>query len=333
MNMSIIINNFFSHLMNPRMVKRTSILYVVVLVSLLISTSCSIQDRESPGDYKLEVVATTTIVGDVVSQVGGDLISLTVLLPVGTDPHSFDPTPKDIARVAQADIIFVNGGGLEAFLDSLIESAGAVDKVLPVSEGVDFLKDGNEHDHGEDTSGGDNHKTIDPHTWTDPTNVMVWVHNIRDKLSEIDPSNAEIYDANASEYMAELNSLDVWIREQVAYIPEADKMFLADHNLFAYYAGAYGFEQVGALIPGYNTLAEPSAQELADIEDAVKASGVKVILVGNTANPSLAERVSEDTGTRLIFVYTGSLSEPDDVAGTYIAYMHYNTNVIVAALK
>jgi ABC-type Zn uptake system ZnuABC Zn-binding protein ZnuA len=208
-----------------------------------------------------------------------------------------------------------------------------LNKVLSVSEGVDFLKGSNQHNHGEDPSGGGDHETIDPHTWTDPNNVMVWVHNIRDKLSEMDPSNAEIYDANAGEYMAELNSLDIWIREQVAHIPEADKKFLADHGLFGYYAGAYGFEQVGALIPGYSTLAEPSARELADIEDAVKAFGVKVIFVGNTANPSLAERVSEDTGTRIIFVYTGSLSEPDDAAGTYIAYMRYNTNAIVAALK
>jgi ABC-type Zn uptake system ZnuABC Zn-binding protein ZnuA len=149
----------------------------------------------------------------------------------------------------------------------------------------------------------------------------------------MDPSNAAAYQGNAENYLVELQSLDTWIRDQIAEIPKSERKFLADHGLFEYYAVAYGFEQVGTLIPGYTTLAEPSAQELAGLEDAIKAHGVKVILVGNTANPSLAERVSGDTGTRLVYVYTGSLSEPDGGASTYLSYMRYNTNAIVSALK
>lgn len=295
--------------------------------------ACSVVTPDAPEGGALNVVATTTIVGDVVSQVGGELISLTVLLPVGTDPHSFDPTPRDVAKVAEADVVFVNGGGLEAFLDTLIESAGAEDNVLSVSEGIHFLDAAGEQDHSADASGDEDHYGVDPHTWTDPDNVMVWVGNIQAKLTEMDPPNADVYQANAAEFMAELQSLDLWIREQVALVPEPSRKFLADHSLFAYYAGAYGFEQVGALIPGYSTLAEPSAQELAQIEDDIRTFGVRAILVGYTANPSLAERVSQDTGTQLVFVYTGSLSDPDGNAGTYIAYMRYNTSVIVDALK
>jgi manganese/iron transport system substrate-binding protein len=306
---------------------------ILILVSILLLAACKPSAGQTSADPGLSVVATTTIVGDVVSRIGGDLISLTVLLPVGTDPHSFDPTPKDVAMVSEADVVFVNGGGLEAFLDNLIESAGVEDVVVPVSEGVEFLTTGGEHDHGEDDAPENEHRAFDPHTWTDPSNVIIWVGNIRDKLVEMDPSNAATYQGNSEGYLAELQSLDTWIRDQVAEIPESERKFLADHGLFEYYAFAYGFEQVGTLIPGYTTLAEPSAQELAGIEDAIKTHGVKVILVGNTANPSLAERVSGDTGTRIVQVYTGSLSEPDGEAGTYLSYMRYNTRAIISALK
>lgn len=306
---------------------------IFILIGISLLGACSPEDAKSPESGALDVVSTTTIVGDVVSQVGGDLISLTVLIPPGTDPHSFDPTPRDVATVSKAHVVFVNGGGLEAFLDGLIESAGAEDVVVPVSKGVEFLRSSEENHHPEDESDIAENRAFDPHTWTDPNNVMVWVENIRDKLIEVDPTNAAVYQANANGYLEELRSLDAWIRDQVAKIPESDRKFLVDHGLFGYYAKAYDFEQVGTLLPGYTTLAEPSAQELAGIEDAIITYGVKVILVGNTTNPSLAERVSADTGTHLVYVYTGSLSDPDDEAGTYIAYMRYNTSAIINGLK
>jgi ABC-type Zn uptake system ZnuABC Zn-binding protein ZnuA len=302
-------------------------LSLIVLTGMMLITACSDVTMDAPVDGVLNVVASTTIVGDIVSQVGGDLISISVLLPVGTDPHSFDLTPRDVVKVSGADVVFVVGGGLEAFLDNLIESADVEDKVFSVSEGIDFLDTTGEHNHGDEDQFGD------PHTWMDPANVMVWVGNIQAELAELDPSNANVYQHNAEAYKNELESLDLWIREQLPQIPVQSRKFLADHNLFAHYADAYGFEQVGALIPGYSSLAEPSAQELAQVEDAIKTTGVKVILVGYSANTSLAERVSRDTGTRIVYIYTGSLSEPDGDAGTYLAYMRYNTNAIVDALK
>jgi ABC-type Zn uptake system ZnuABC Zn-binding protein ZnuA len=305
-----------------------------VVFCIIFMAACSLEEAGNTMDTRLDVVATTTIVGDVVSQVAGDHISLSMLLPVGMDPHSFNPNPKDIARVADADVVFVNGGGLEAFLDKLIESAGAEGRAVSVSESIDFLTPKAEHDdHDSDSSEIADHGDIDPHTWTDPENVMVWVGNIRDKLIEMDPSNARVYTANADAYLAELESLDLWITAQVSQIPQEDRKFFADHGLFEYYARAYGFEQVGALLPGFSTLAEPSAKQLADIEDQIKMHRVKAMLVGNTANPSLAERVSTDTGIQLVFIYTGSLSEPDGEAATYLDYMRYNTTAIVSALK
>jgi len=308
--------------------------WLVLLISLISLSACSSPIDQPSDGAKLKIVATTTIVGDVVSQVGGDLIELTILLPVGIDPHSFDPTPKDVATVANADVVFANGAGLEEFLDNLIESAGAEDKVVHVSNGIDFLIFEGDNQHGEaeqhvhtDTPAG-----ADPHTWTDPNNVIVWVHNIEQKLSELDPDSADSFEASSKEYEAELKELDAWIHEKVAQIPETNRKLVTDHIFFSYFAEEYGIEQIGALFPGYSTLAEPTAQELAEIEDAIKSLDVKAIFVGNTLNQSLAEQVAEDTGTQLIFVYTGSLSEPGGKADTYINYMHYNTNAFVNAL-
>jgi ABC-type Zn uptake system ZnuABC Zn-binding protein ZnuA len=295
----------------------------VLFFSTLVLTACSQKSGQSSVGDKLMVVATTTIIGDVVSHVAGDLIDLNVMLPLGTDPHGFDPTPQDVAKVADADVLFANGAGLEEFLDVLIESAGAEDKVKFISDGIDFLASEDEHDN----------EGVDPHTWTDPNNVMVWVKNIEHKLSEMDPTNAVPYAANTASYLAELEELDAWIREQVALIPEADKKIVTDHNLFGYFVEEYGFEQVGTLIPGYSALAEPSAQELAKVEDLISDFNVKAIFVGKSVNPGLAQRVTEDTGTKLVFIYTGSLSELDGEAGTYVEYMRYNTIKFVEALK
>jgi len=312
---------------------------IVVLFGILlavISVACSSQSESSSSKGNLKIVATTTIVGDVVAQVGGDLIDLSILLPVGTDPHGFDPTPQDIAKVAEADIVFASGAGLEEFLDNLIESAGAADRVIHLSEGVDFLMfEGEEHeDEGEDHDGEEHqHEGIDPHTWTNPNNVMVWVHNIEHKLGEADPGNVEVYAANAAAYLDELQALEAWIREQVAQVPVENRKLVTDHAVFGYFTDEYGFEQVGALVPGYSTLAEPSAQELAAIEDSIRELDVKAVFVGNTVNPALAERVAADTGTQLVFIYSGSLSESGGDADSYLAYMRYNTTAFVDALK
>jgi len=308
---------------------------VLLLMSLAGCSSNSPAGDQEGANGRLEVVATTSIVGDVVSQVGGDNISLEVLLPSGSDPHSFEPTPQDIAKVAGADLIFANGAGLETFLEGLIESAGAQDKVVYVSSGIDFLGAGAE-EHEEDPE-GDEHQhapnNVDPHTWTDPNNILVWIQNIEENLSKADPGNSAVYAANAAAFETEIEELDHWVREQTVQIAPENRVLVSDHSLFNYFAHEYGFEQVGALIPGYSTLAEPSAQELAEIEDAISRLNVKAVFVGNTVNPSLAERAAADTGVALVYLYTGSLSEPGGEAETYLEYIRYNVSAIVDALK
>ena len=304
------------------------------LVLGLFLASCSAPSPMPVDGGKLNVVATTSIVADVVSQIGGDLIDVQILLPEGTDPHSFDPTPQDIAKVTDADLVFANGAGLEDFIEDLLASADAEERIIEVSEGIELLEhledeaehNEEDHDHAEDKGG-------DPHTWTDPNNVIIWVKNIEAALVAADPSNAEIYVENAAAYTSELTEIDAWIREQIEQVPPENRKIVTDHRLLGYYVDEYGLEMAGAIIPGYSSLSEPSAQELAKIEDIIDTLDVQAIFVGKTVNPNLAERIAEDTGVSLVYFYTGSLSSADGEAGSYLDYLRYNTNAFVNALK
>jgi manganese/iron transport system substrate-binding protein len=300
-----------------------------MLIGVLTLGGCGSASPTPTGSGRLRVVATTTIVGDVVKQVGGDWVALTVLLPVGTDPHTFDPSPQDMAKVANAGVIFANGAGLEAFLDRLLANAGGDADVVYVSEGLDLLEGGHSQTEG-DTH---DHGGADPHTWTDPNNVLQWVGNIEAALVRHDPDHAAEYKANAEVYRAQLHDLDVWILGQVATIPVENRKLVTDHEAFAYFAQRYGFEQVGAIVPGYSTAAQPSAQDLADLEDHIKTYGVKAVFVGSTVNPALAQRVADDTGVKLISLYTGSLTGPGGEADSYLSYVRYNVMAIVEGLK
>jgi ABC-type Zn uptake system ZnuABC Zn-binding protein ZnuA len=295
------------------------------------------------GGEKLQVVATTSIVADVVHTIGGDRIALTTLIPLGTDPHAFEPTPRDAAAVTDAHVVFANGAGLEVFLEPLLESAGADAKVVPVSYDVELVQIEDEHEHeeeheGEDREHEEEHEAhehgdgVDPHTWFDPNNVRVWTQNIERALSALDPDGAEAYTANAETYTAQLEELDAWIREQVAQVDKANRRMVTDHTSLSYFVRRYGFEQVGAVFPGYSTLAEPSARELAALEDAIREFDVKAVFVGMTVNPDLAQRIADDTGVRLVVLYTGSLSEAGGPADDYVSFMRYNVSAIVEAL-
>jgi len=300
----------------------------VWLVGLAMALSaCSAPASGGQGD-QLHVVATTTIVGDVVRNVGGDTIHLDVLLPPGSDPHSFDPTPQDVAKVANADLIFANGAGLEAFLAPLLKNAGSNAQVVYVSDGIQLIRFQSNLPGEKSGSGGG-----DPHTWFDPQNVKVWVQNIEKALSAKDPGNAQTYAANAQRYTQQLDDLDSWIQTQVGQIPSGQRKLVTDHEAFTYFATHYGFQQVGAIVPGYSTLAQPSAKELAALEDAIRKLDVKAVFVGETVNPNLAERVAQDTGVKLVYLYTGALSDSSGPAGTYLDFMHYDVNQIISGLK
>jgi len=297
----------------------------VILPLAILATGCA--PLAPAGEKKLQIVATTSIVGDVVRQVGGQEIELSVLLPLDSDPHSYDPSPRDLAAVSDADLLFVNGLGLEAFLQPLLENVGGEVVVVSVSQGIETRVLDEEAHEGEAPEG------VDPHVWFDPANLIVWTRNIEQALIDLDPQHASAYTANARAYEARLQELDAWIQAQVEQVPEERRLMVTDHASFGYFADRYGFEQVGAVFPGFSTLAEPSAQELAALETAIADLGAPAIFVGRTVNPSLAERVGTDTGARVVTLYTGSLSAPDGPAADYISLMRYDVGAIVDALR
>jgi ABC-type Zn uptake system ZnuABC Zn-binding protein ZnuA len=287
-------------------------------------------------DERLQVVATNTIVADVVRQVGGNRIQVTTLVGPGTDPHAFEPTPRDAAALADADVVFANGAGLEIFLEDLLQSAGGDVPVVPVSHGLELhqLRD---VVHGRDEEGAEDDAPAngesDPHTWFDPNNVIVWSHNIERALSALDPESDTAYSANAEAYRSQLVALDVWIERQVALVDESERKLVSDHDVLSYFAERYGFEQAGAVLPGFSTLSEPSARDLAALQSAIRAWDVKAIFVGQTANPDIAKRVADDAGVALVALYTGSLSGPDGPAADYLSLMRYDVTAIVQALR
>jgi ABC-type Zn uptake system ZnuABC Zn-binding protein ZnuA len=286
----------------------------------------------APGE-PLHVVATTNIIGDVVANVGGEHIDLTVLIPRGQDPHSYEPVARDLAAVEGADVIFVNGLDLEEALLGTVESA-ASGPIVPISAGIEPLAfAGGEADHGD----GEHTHTLDPHFWLDPNNVIVWANNAADVLSAADPAHADAYRANADDYVAQLEQLDADIRAAVERIPAANRKLITDHETFGYFADEYGFEQIAAVVPGASTTAEPSAADLAALVDLIRTEDVPAIFVGTSASGrlhDLARTVADEVGRdiQILPLYTGSLDAPGQPGDTYLGMMRFDIQQIVAGL-
>lgn len=281
---------------------------------------------------KLHVVATTNLVADVVTQVGGDRITLHTLMGPGVDPHSYSTTPQDLRTLEEAQVVFINGLHLEEALTDLL--GGLTAPVVPVNAGVTPRAMGEEHGGEQHAEGEEHHhEGGDPHTWQRVANVKVWVENIEGSLSQLDPANAEAYHTAAEAYLAELDALDAEIRAKIETIPPERRKLVTDHETFGYFADEYGFTIVGALIPSLSTAAEPSAQALAALQDQLTAAGVAAIFVGTTVNPRLAEQMAQDLGIQVVSLYSDSLSAPDGPAASYLAFMRYNVDAIVEALQ
>jgi manganese/iron transport system substrate-binding protein len=271
----------------------------------------------------LDVLCSTTIVGDVVRAVAGADAVVAVLFPPGLDPHAFQPATQDAIAFEAADVVFLSGAGLESGLGPLL--AAARGRVVDLSAGLRLRA----HD---DDDGETAHSFADPHVWFDPWNVIEWVHVIAQTLGEADPEKADAFAGRGASYSAELVSLDAWIQGRVAALPPSSRQLVTDHEAFGYFADHYGFAAIGTVFPGTSTLAEPSARNLALLEEAIRASGVPAVFVGTTVSATLAEQVAADTGVRIVFLYTGSLGEPGGPAATYLDFMRFDVDQIVSAL-
>jgi ABC-type Zn uptake system ZnuABC Zn-binding protein ZnuA len=280
------------------------------------------------GGSTLDVLATETFLADIAQNVAGDRLKVAALLPIGADPHSFEPTPQDVAKVAASQVLIVNGAGLETYLSKLLDNAGGQRLVIVASAGLASRTPG----PGEVRDTGP--PESDPHFWLDPNMAIKYVEAIRAGLSQADPAGAAVYAQNAAAYSAQLKALDAWIAAQVQQIPPERRLLVTNHENLGYYADRYGFKIVGAVVPSFSTDASPSAQQLAQLVNAVRATGARAVFLDTGSNPQLAQQVAQEAGIKVVAdLYTESLSPAGGPAPSYIEMMRYDTRAIVDALK
>ena len=274
---------------------------------------------------RVRVVATFTILGDLVRNVGGELIELHTLVGPGGDVHTFEPLPSDVRELGWADLIFELGLELETWLDDLYVSSGSGAARVVTTATITPLPFARESDeHGE----------FDPHVWHDVTIAMHLVERIRDALIEHDPPHAGAYRSNAVAYLAELRELDAWVRAQVADLPQSQRRLVTAHQVFGYFAHRYDFEVVGTALGAVTTeVVDPSAARFAELVDDIRAAGVNAIFAEVGSNPRLMRRLADEANVTLAArLYTGALELEGSAVDTYVKMIRYNVSTIVSAL-
>lgn len=282
---------------------------------------------------KKKAVATFSILGDLVRNVGGDRIDLSVLVGPDGDSHVYSPSPADARALKDADIVFENGLNFEGWMERLINSSGTKARVVIASNGVRAFEEEEDHEHDTDKHAAHNHDhhTTDPHAWQSVPNVKVYIANIRDGLISADPDGKEIYDANASSYLASLEALDADIRKAVEAIPQEKRKIITTHDAFGYFAREYGLEFIAP--QGVSSDTEASARDVANIIRQIKQEKITALFVENISDPRLMERIARETGVKVgERVYSDSLSSADGPAGTYLDMMRHNLKAFAAAL-
>jgi zinc/manganese transport system substrate-binding protein len=274
---------------------------------------------------KLPVVASFSILGDFVREIGGERVAVTLLVGPDGDAHVYSPTPADAKTVAGAKLVVVNGLKFEGWLTRLIKSSGTKATIATATTGITPLKMADDHGHGH-SHGGE-----DPHAWQSVANARLYVGNVRDALIAADPAGKATYEANAAAYLAKLDTLESEIKATVARIPADRRKAITSHDAFGYFARAYGIEFVAP--QGVSTEAEASAKDVARIIRQIKAQKVPAVFLENITNPRLAEQIARESGAKIGGrLYSDALSAENGPAGTYIAMMKHNISQIEKAL-
>jgi zinc/manganese transport system substrate-binding protein len=304
----------------------------VVIVGLM-AVSASACGSDPSNDEVVHIVATTTILGDVVTNVVGDAAEVEVLMPVGVDPHDFQPSSQQVAAIQRADLVVANGLGLEEGLQDVLEVAASDGvRVWEVGPDIDPLgyaetTEGDSHD--------DDHEVedLDPHFWLDPLRVARAAILLGDQLAEVAPDPD--WSAAAGAYGAELAVVDEDSIQALAVVAPSDRKLVTNHRSFGYFADRYGFEVIGTVIPGGATLANPSSAELASLVGAIEREQVPAIFTENVEPDVLATAVASEVGydVAVVELYTGSLGEPGSDGDTLIKMLESNVARIVEALR
>lgn len=270
---------------------------------------------------KMKVVATFSILADLVRNVGGERVEIATLVGPNGDAHVYAPSPTDARTLAAAAIVFVNGLGFEGWMERLVKASATRAAVVVTSQGVAQRT----------VAGGQDHSEIDPHAWQSVANAAIYVANIRDALVRADPAGSSAYEANAASYLGKLDALETEVRSQLGRIPTDRRRIITAHDAFGYFAAAYGITMTAPR--GVTTESEPSARDVAAIITQIKQQRIPAVFLENVSDPRLLERISRETGAKIGgTLYSDALTDETGEAPTYIAMMRHNVRQLAAAL-
>jgi zinc/manganese transport system substrate-binding protein len=277
---------------------------------------------------RMSVVASFSILGDLVRNVGGERVAVTTLVGPNGDAHVYTPTPADAKTITAAKLVVVNGLGFEGWLPRLVKSAGGKATIVTATQGI---KPREAEEGGHDHGGKHDHGHDDPHAWQSVANAKVYVANIRDALAKADPAGAEVYKANAETYLKELTRLEAEVKAAVAGIPEAQRKVISTHDAFGYFAAAYGIQFVAP--QGVSTESEASARDVARIITQIRQAKIPAVFLENVSDPRLIRRIAAETGAKIGgTLYSDSLTAENGDAPTYIAMVRHNIKALAGAL-
>jgi zinc/manganese transport system substrate-binding protein len=288
-------------------------LWLIFLV--LVTSAAPLRAQERLQD-RLNAVASFSILGDFVRNVGGDRVNVTTLVGPDGDVHVYTPAPSDAQKIAAAKLLIINGFGLEGWLPRLLQASGSKAPIIIATKGIAPLKLGSD---------------ADPHAWQSVANAKMYIANIRDALVAADPADAEVFRANADNYLMRLDALDREVRQAIALIPQNHRKVISTHDAFGYFAAGYGVDFIAPL--GVSTESEASARDIARIISQVKASGIPAVFLENISDPRLMHRISAETGAKVGgTLYSDSLTDEKGEAPTYIDMVRHNIKALTSAL-
>lgn len=300
---------------------------LVVFLALCLTISAT----EARAEKKIQVIASFTILADLVKNVGGDRVAVTTLVGPNGDVHVYEPTTADAKALSTADLVVVNGLGMEGWMDRLIKTSGYKGPIVVATKGIKpremSKEEKEEHEHG-----AKHEHMIDPHAWQDLSNGRIYVENIAKGLSAVDPAGTPTYQANAAAYKAKLTNLDKWVKAEFAAIPKAKRRMITTHDAFGYLGAACGIKILSPV--GFSTESEAAAGDIAKLIQQIRKEKITAVFIENVTDPRLMQQVAKESGVTLGGeLYSDSLSKPDEAAPTYIDMFKNNVTKLVAAMR
>ncbi|MBT8219661.1 MAG: metal ABC transporter substrate-binding protein [Bacteroidia bacterium] len=267
-----------------------------------------------------KVLATASMIADMAQNIAGDRLMIECIVPIGGDPHLYDPIPEDARKAANADLIIKNGLTFEGWLNELIDNSGTKAKQVLVTEGIDAVE----------SLAYKN--SADPHAWMNAMNGIIYVENITKALIELDPEGEQTYRINSETYIKKLQTLDQYIQDRVEEIPENNRVLITSHDAFQYYGRKYGIELEAIL--GTSTDAEEQTSDIMRVINVIRSRNIPAVFIESTVNPKLLQQIAEDNSVKIGGqLYADSIGDKDSPASSYYDMLKYNTDVIVEGLK